>query len=265
MTEPVMFLPMDDDSYAYLVRGLVLYPKDFGQTGATSFIHPHSYQRHRPTSLRIVQDICRIRTEQSSTGAKYSTVLPRLIRSLLSTASSTVSFIDTLAFVQSLCLLQIFAFFSPDASAEDHVEGLARQQLLIDWTHKLWKSAPNELPSTLSKHEAYVFAEAVRRTILTSHKIQGAYRVGKTGFFRHTIFVETLPLGGNVALWEGEVDAEAWCENSKYPNLLSYRELCDVFDAGLMKTATPFERMLLVGCKGKAAVEERLGPLSQDE
>ncbi len=268
MTEPVMFLPMDAASHAYLLQGLIQYPLEFSQKSATSFIHLQAYQRYRPTSLTLVQDICRIKDGQNdSAGNETFANLRGLTQSLLATADSSVSFVDTLAFVQSLCLLQILSLFSPGASAEEHVEGLTRQQLLVDWTEKLWNTAPTELPNTLSKYEAYILAEAVRRTILTSHEIQGTYHVGRTGFFRHTMFVETLPFGGNVALWEcgQNLDGSAWCEHTKYPRLLSYREFCDVFDAGLMKTATPFERMLLVGCKGTAAVEEKLGPLSKPD
>ena len=264
MTEPAMLLPMDAESHEYIVQALTLYPLEFSQTSSTSFIHHKAYQCYRPTSLSIAKEICRIRVGRPcSSGTQSSAMLRDLTKALLSTADTSVSFVDTLAFVQSLCLLQILSLFSPDASVEEHDEGLLRRQLLIHWTHKLWQSAPTELPNTLTKYEAYVIAEAVRRTILTSHEIKGTYRVGRTGFFRHTIFVETLPFGGNVALWEcGQTIGEsAWCEHTKYPWLLSYRELCDVFDAGLMKTATPFERMLLVGCKGKVAVEEKLGPL----
>ena len=258
MTEPIMFLPMDPESHAYIVHGLVSYPLQFRRKGATLFIHPQAYQRFQPASLHIMRDICRIRLDRpASLSAEASLGLERLVQTLLSTANSTVSFVDTLAFVQCICLLQIMALFSPSSTAEEHAEGLARQNLLIEWTHRLWKTAPSELPSILSRHEAYVLAEAVRRTILTSHKIQCSYRVAKTGFFRHTLFVETLPFGGDPTLWEsGQLDDAM---RTTYPQLLSYRELCDAFDANRVNTATPFETMLLVGCKGRAAVEKRLG------
>ena len=161
ITEPVMLLPMDVESHGYLVQGLVRYPLEFTQQGSTGFIHRHTYQLYQPASLRAVQEICLMRLDRSLPIPSESP--NHLIQSLLSAASSTVSFIDTLAFVQSLYLLQILALFSPNSTE--------------DWTQRLWKSAPSELPGTISNAEAYLIAEAVRRTILTSHKIQGCYRV----------------------------------------------------------------------------------------
>lgn len=137
-------------------------------------------------------------------------------QALLSTAESVVNFMGTLAFVQSLCLLQIVALFSSNLSAQDQEEGAKRQKTLKTLTERLWASAPAELPNSLSTHEAYILAEAVRRTIIVSHKIQGCYQVLRTGFFMHIIFVETLPFGGNTKLWDlefwtAEIDSkDAW-------------------------------------------------------
>lgn len=261
MTEPVMFLPMDAETHAYLVRNLITYPVEFSMTNATCFIHQEIFHHFQPRSLKIIQTICKMKicAGSASPTESYTKTQNVLVEQLLSTASSTVSFMDTLAFVQALCLLQIMTFFSWKSTEKEHVEAIARLPLLVEWTHKLWECAPAELPSTLSKREAYFVAEAVRRTILISHKIQGNCRVAKTGFFRHTIFAESLPFGENAWLWASR-EHDGPC--SKYSRLLSYREYTDRWADGLVKTATPFERMLLVGCKGKAAVDEGLGPES---
>ncbi|KIX02352.1 uncharacterized protein Z518_08293 [Rhinocladiella mackenziei CBS 650.93] len=250
---------MDFESVTDVVRQLTLYPLDLIRKGGTDFIHPSTYRQYRPASLQIAIDICHL---QEDLGPQDRVVQPRDFQSsahaLISTARSAVSFVDILSFVQSLCLLQIMALFSPTSTKEEREGGFRRQQLLADWTTKLWASAPTSLPSTLSTHEAYVLAEAVRRTIIVAHKIEGATRVLRTGFFKLTLFVESLPFGGNMDLWDSELrDDEI---DVKDAGLLSYREYCDLWDAGLIHSATPFERLLLVACKGKAAVDERLGP-----
>jgi len=261
ITDPAVFLPMDVDSLTDILKNLTLYPVDFVQKGGTDFIHPCSYRSFCPAPLQIAADICQVHAgpsvqeRQSQSGHFRSSA-----QALLSTADSLVDFRETLAFVQSLCLLQILALFSPGSTKQIQAEGAQRQQLLKTWTEKLWASAPSELPHTLSMQEAYVLAEAVRRTIIVSHKIQGCYRVLRTGFFMHTIFVESLPFGRNSHLWESEVCLAKITTNDT--ELLSYREYCDLWDTGQIHTPTPFERMLLVGCKGKAAVDERLGQSS---
>lgn len=254
-----MYLPMDPESHMDIVQNLTVYPLEFVRHGSTEFIHAHSYQRRRSSSLDLILDICHLHNGNLSTpSADAAKIERRLECALLLTANSTVSFVDTLAFVQSLCLLQIMLLFSPTSTQEQYARGETYLHLLKEWTHKLWASAPTALPSTLSKHEAYVFAEAVRRTIIISHKIQGCHRVARTGFFRHTIFVESLPFGENSSLWDTAELNNAM--DATYPRLMSYRELTDRWDEGLIDEATTFERMLLVGCKGKAAVDKRLGP-----
>ena len=256
MPDPVIFLPLDEDSLSDIVRNLNLHPLDFIRKGGTDFIHPCSYRSFFSAPLRIAADVCRIHAA-SQQGRARPGELKLAAQALLSTANSCVNFTDTLAFVQGLCLLQIVTLFTPTATREEHEEGVQRLQLLRDWSTKLWASAPSSLPSTMSKHDAYVLAEAVRRTIIVSHKILGCYRVLRTGFFMHTIFVESLPFGQKMELW----DSEVWQDDisAKPAGLVSYREYCDLWDAGLVHTATAFGRMLLVGFKGKAAVDQRLG------
>ena len=196
MTEPVMFLPMDSASHTDIVKNLTAYPLEFVRNGATDFIHAQSYGRRRPSSLDLIQDICHLRIRHLSNPSVDAAMIEKRRESaLLSTANSAISFVDTLAFVQSLCLLQIMLLFSSTSTQEEYTRGEMHLSLLVEWTHKLWETAPSALPSSLSKHEAYVFAEAVRRTIIISHKIQGCHRVSRTGFFRLTIFV------GESAFW----------------------------------------------------------------
>ncbi|OCT51034.1 hypothetical protein CLCR_09208 [Cladophialophora carrionii] len=111
MTEPVMFLPVDAGSPACLVEGLTLYPRESIPRNSTDFIHEQGYNRFRRGSLGLIRDICRMRLAPSSS-ADINTCVSLLIQSLLSMASSAISFIDTLAFVQSLCLLQIMTLFA---------------------------------------------------------------------------------------------------------------------------------------------------------
>jgi hypothetical protein len=259
MSEAAMFLPLDADTYTYIVQHLRQYPVEFGNMGATTFIHPSSYRHFHSTSLETIRKVCRLQLEHSvDPSLKTSKTAASLTEELLAATGSIVSFVDTLAFTQSLCLLQIIALLTPDVSPKERAQGTARQQLLTEWTYRLWLLAPSELPPSLSRYQAYVLGESVRRTILVSHKLQACYRISLTGFFKHTLFVESLPLGSDVGLWENEPAEDL--ERTEYRSLYSYREMSDRWDAGLMKATTKFEKMLLAGCKGSAAVQERYGP-----
>lgn len=264
ITDPAVFLPMDVDSLVYMIRHLLRCPLDFVRNGGTDFIHPSFYRQYCPGPLQVALEVCKTIAGEDvrSPNKILESTDPRTsARALLAVTSSLAGFIDLLAFVQSLCLLQIMAVFSTTTTRAEREEGVRRQQLLVDWTTKLWERAPSSLPSTFSKHEAYVLAEAVRRTILVSHKIQGCFSVLRKGVFRHTLFFESLPFGAKAALWDADPGAAEL--DTKDTHLLSFREYCDLWDAGLVQAVTPFERMLLVGGRGRAAVDERLGTTTQ--
>ena len=81
------------------------------------------------------------------------------------------------------------------------------------------------------------------------------------GHFILTAFVETLPLNQKSLIWDygtpmqsqGSVEAESDRESLE-TDLISYRQLVDMWDNGAVKRPRAFEEMLIVACKGASAV-----------
>jgi hypothetical protein len=110
--------------------------------------------------------------------------------------------------------------------------------------------APTKLPSTFDACQAYVFAESVRRTILTASMLQALNKVKHTGQAQHTLFIAALPLGAHMHLWK-DCPKDAQCrEISANAPLVSYREYTDRFFSRPCPEPTLFENLLLVGCQG---------------
>lgn len=261
ISDPASQLVMPADSLPDIVCDMIQYPLSFLRGRRTGFTHPSYYIHSLPASIHIAIKVCTIfqqRIRDSSHGTDGA--LSSLAKDLLSEMPTINDFASSLTFVQSFCLLQIVSLLSPTATREEHKEAVQRQQLFATWCLKLWAFAPSELPSTLSPYEAYIFAESVRRTIMVAQKLLACYRMLTEGFYNLSMFVAALPFGARADLWDSE-DCYADVDYGHVP-LFSWREYCEKFATGSMRTITPFERMLLLGCRSKAGIVHILNTVS---
>lgn len=75
-------------------------------------------------------------------------------------------------------------------------------------TFRLWQQAPAQVSASLTPRQAWLFAESVRRMILTSYLLRGTWSVYSHGYVLHTAFVEALPFDIRTSLWDTLSDPE---------------------------------------------------------
>jgi len=255
-----MKLKSDKATADYLLAQLRSFPAMFVKSGSTPFIHPQLYRKSLPKSMRQAYAACSIEFQQSHQNhAVSSQALESTIDDLLASASSIVTFLDSLAFVQALLLVQMLTLFSPHISLKQRIEADHRERLLDQWACKLWTQAPSELPASLSHYEAYVYAESVRRTLHIWNKVRCTYDIFTKGYFVHTMFAEALPLDRRTALWD-ITDEEMWDKHvvNSAPDIVSYREFTSLWESGQITSGGLFETILLTACRGKRCVEAKI-------
>ena len=239
----------------FLVEKFRELPGMFAEQGGTTFIHPVLHKRSVPVSLRLAQTAYSlVRKRQSAPLWGLETTFWNLV----STYRSITSFEENLALVQSLVLIQVMTIFQSQLSSDELVGAEARQSALDCLTHRLWKIAPAEVPQDLTPHAAYCFADSVRRTIHMASKLRCVFDFWTKGYFVHTMFQEALPLDRRSELWELKHSCLLDDAYQKRPQIVSYREFASMWDGGEITHGGVMETMLLVGARGKAAVDEAI-------
>ena len=250
---------MNNTSFQNMLDELKSFPLKSALYGGNGFIHPGLYRNLEvPQPLEIMQSFLQDRVPDLQHGQHVpAEVLAPIIASILRTEPTILSFAHTLAFVQSLVTIQILTLFNPSLTPTERSEAESRQNLLLQWSYKLWQTTPSQLPSTLSPCKSYIFAESVRRALLVSCTINNLYQVVKTGSFACTLFLKALPLGANTVLWEDTCRPLSDCKREVTENpLISYRELKEKWLNGEISNPTTFERMLLEPSRGSSVLEE---------
>jgi hypothetical protein len=258
LNTPEVILTFDQPTVKYLTDHLRTFPMAFVRNGSTLFIHRQLYQDGLPDPLQDIFALCAMDIHHSQANQH---IISRAISSsashLIQSIPSTHTFISKLAFVQSLILLQIMTLYSPTVDQALRQQAERRMPLLKVWAVKLYQSAPSYLPASMSPRQAWILAESCRRTIHLCHMVSGLYSMLKFGCFALTLFVEALPLNRNGHLWDDNLyfNQTAPETDLSFPrlneaDLISYRELTDLWEEGQFRQPGLFEEMLLAACKG---------------
>jgi hypothetical protein len=269
MKEPDIILAMDESSVKYLADHFKSFPSVFIETGGAPFIHPKLYQEGLPPPLRNILSLCHSYTHLDYSHESFPLAITHAAKALLETRPNLHTFKLKLAFVQSLILLQIITLFSstPPMTPLLYQQAENRVALLEASVRELYRSMPETLPTSMPPYEAWVLGESCRRTMHVGHLVHGVYLMLTKGTFNLTMFVKALPLCRNMGLWELDAsEPNVWdtdegdrCRNARVldSELISYRELTDLWDNDEVEKLPLFEEMLIAACKGINSVQER--------
>lgn len=269
MKEPEIILAMDETSVKYLADHFKSFPSVFIQTGGGPFIHPKLYQEGLPPPLRNIISLCHVYAHLDGSNKSFPLAISHAAEALLESRPNLYTFKLKLAFVQALILLQIITLFSPMALMTPllYQQAENRVALLKASVRELYRSMPETLPPAMPPYEAWVLGESCRRTMHIGHLVHGVYLMLTKGTFNLTMFVKALPLCRNVGLWELDPSAQdEWGikDGNKFGNakvldseLISYRELTDLWDNDEVEKLHLFEEMLIAACKGIHSVQDR--------
>ena len=251
-------LTLDNGTVQYIFMHLASFPTMFAKHGRTPFIDLQIYDDSLPESIQDTWSICASAVTSSSVNkALLNHSLDSKTVQLIYSAKDAASFADLLASLQALILALIMRLFT--CNLGDSLSVGALLDTLGKLTFRLWQQAPARIPASLTPRQAWLFAESVRRTILTSHLLRGTWSVFSRGYFLHTAFVEALPFDVRTSLWDSLSDPVQWPAIANFgTKMVSYREYTDMWECGQIHGATKFGTLLLVACKGKDAVKAGL-------
>ena len=209
------------------------------------------YENGLPPSLRTIRTLCRIRQSTRDISHLYHQAITSAVENLLVSISTTHTFTDKLALAQSLILLQVITLLFPLPAVILKNQAENRMPLLKNYIQELYRSTPNTLPSFMSRYQAWLLAESCRRTLHIAHMVEGIHSVMSRGSFTLTPFVVSLPFDLNRAwIWEDNANNELERDLLRPTELISYRELIELWENGELRKPSQFVEMLLVACKG---------------
>jgi hypothetical protein len=251
-------LTLDTETIQYIFMHLASFPTTFAEKGRTPFIDLQVYIDSIPDSNQDMWSIC----GSAATGSPVSeaflnSCLNEKTTQLVHSAKAAHSFPSLLASVQALVLALIIRIFSCSLGQSPSTKALL--DILGQLTFRLWQQAPAQISASLTPRQALIFAESVRRTILTSHLLRGTWSAHRHGYFVHTALVEALPFDIRTSLWDALSDPGQGPTVAKFgTKMVSYREYTNMWECGQIHGSTLFGTLLLVACKGKEAVKAGL-------
>lgn len=264
LAEPPCIVPIDAETNSFMKRLAKRHVVNFGVRGANVFMHK-DIATSTSQMARNLQILCRqstsIACRRLEVELQVQEQLGYILGALTMMVTCTPDVWAMLACVQCLTLVQIITLLVLRSSSLHRSQAEKRQHMLYLWTRRLWMMAPSELPSTLTRREAFLLAESVRRTIIVSCEMQAVYHALRYGWIEHNVFLDALPFERRATLWDMPSEEFNKCFAGEKQDIVSWREFVDMFDAGLVSsssTITSFEMMLLIGAKSKPVVEARL-------
>lgn len=245
------------DTLAYLNSQVRSYPASFVYQAKTPFIHPRSCQNQTPQALQDAFTVCAVYL--TMTPSNKSTVF-RIIESkaadLIQNHTGTeISIPEDLACVQALILVQIVQLFDGDIRQRAIAE--RNESVLIQWTEQLQSRTGAHLQtSTAQDWSSWIFAESVRRTVIMSHLPRFLYYTLRQGFCIGSSKMAPMVFTPSAAMWDMSFSNSLQdVSSSTLPPVSSYYDFIIKWERGYREQIEPFERTLLIACKGEECAE----------
>ncbi|PSN70468.1 hypothetical protein BS50DRAFT_489025 [Corynespora cassiicola Philippines] len=247
---------LNHDQVMSMINSLCAFIPSLAYTGHTLFIHKTLYEGHQPAAY---QDSCSLAAlyllKTNSNANVLMNSIDSKIVSLIS-RSKDWSLLEHLAAVQALIIYQVMRLFDPDINMQ--IQASKHIKLLELWTAHLWKRSFNSPETFPTCHESWVFYESLRRTVLFSTLVSGAWScITKAGLCDKVPILARLPFTNSQRMWD--CDSAEWQESrpcatvsgEQRPYLIAYGDLSKswTYDAQVEELST-FERMLLAPCRG---------------
>ncbi|KAF2501342.1 hypothetical protein BU16DRAFT_500377 [Lophium mytilinum] len=242
----------------FVIEQLSTYVRSFAYAGSTPFIHPTLYEKWEPVAY---QDACALSALYILKTPRNKNTISKSISAKISALISSSSFWnlpDHLAAVQALMIYQIIRLFDGELDQRHVAE--KHNAVLEKWTAELWRRSFAEPMSFPSEHQSWIFYESLRRTVLMSVFLRGAWWcVNNGGVCNQCPTLNRLPFTVDPQLWEledGDWAAELSTRAAK--GMATYGQYARAFDPENQGELGVFERMLLVACRGEAAMDSQV-------
>lgn len=246
----------------FLVDGMRSFPESFARERKTAFIHPDVCRDMNSGSSccqGLIEDVHGLCTIYGKGLHAYSMhILRQKSTEIQRRATRASSFEELLICVQSLILTHSVLFFDDSQGYSESTSAM-----LTNLARRLWQQAPVHLPQGMSPRKAWLFAESVRRTIITAYMLCSTYSFRKRRFSVRTPFVEALPFDERTSFWD---DEGGGCEGRDVQQMdtfamVSLREYSNMLETGHVHGISFFGSLILAACKGIPASKVQFPPL----
>lgn len=255
-TMPQIWEPtyLQDKQTMFIVNRLCTLIPSMAYSGHTLFMHENLWNDVQPEAY---QDTCSIAALYLVRTNKTQSVLAKSIENKIASliaSSATWSLEQHLAAVQSLIIYQIIRLFDPTLCLQEQAHSQIR--LLEVWTAHLWKRSFNEMPAQPLCHELWVFQESLRRTVMISVFLRGAWSCfARGGYCDMVPVLARLPILQDKEFWSAsptEWEIRNPCTAQSVKGLVNLGEYTSKWshDAAVEKLSD-FERLMLAACRGK--------------
>ena len=249
--------PQNDFTIGFLVGTIRTYPSMLLHQGKIPFIHPWLLSRPLQPAMQDAFTLCAVYStlNQSNKSHVFGILEARTGEMIRREDTDTISMSNSLARVQALIFAHIIQLFDGDIRQRGLAEG--REIILRRWTARLQEQSEEQSSGLASPAwNSWVFAESVRRTVITSYVLIGLYSLIKTGDCGVIDLVAPLPFSAHTPLWSiPYVNAQRALEHPYTPLLATYDDFVRSWETTRKIDIQPFERYLLVACMGEDCEE----------
>ncbi|KAF2643489.1 hypothetical protein P280DRAFT_394167 [Massarina eburnea CBS 473.64] len=242
---------LNDPQVIFLISGMCAFVPALAYNGHNTFIHSHLYEEQQPSAYQdsvAISALYMVKTQKNITVLAKS--MDAKIAALIASSHSW-TLEEHLAAVQALITYQLIRLFDPTMNLQS--SAIPHNHLLAVWTAHLWKRSfahPLTLPDC---HASWVFYESLRRTVMISVFLRGAWScVTRGGLCDQVPVLARLPLTTDDKLWvenKNMFESRTPCRK-KAEALVAYGEWSARWD-GDPRNLSDFQRLLLVACRGQ--------------
>jgi hypothetical protein len=234
-------------SWNWVIQELKRCPLDFISSTGTPFIHADLCSKH-VYETRAAFGVCTLLAlgKEFSQPALFQAINVEATE-LLRTTSTTLDY--DLARLQAMVLYQIIRLLY--GNVEQRLVAEQQERLIEVWGLRLLRRADIELGILQPTWETWLLAESIRRTVLAAYMLYAVYSVFRDGICPELPTLSSLPVSSRQNTWE------SGARFVPYENFtMRYTDFTDSWCASPPSgKLEPFEKMLLVACKGIDEVE----------
>lgn len=238
-------------SWTWVIEQLKNYPRDFAHRVENVFIHKNLVRHPGSGPLRAAFGVCAACL--SMTEANEFMIFDTLNAEMAKLAKSGMvnnSLEESLSTFQAIVLYQIIRFFYGDAKQRILAE--RQKSHIAAWGLQLLRRAGEELRDAQPAWETWLLTESIRRTVMVAFIVHSVYAIFKHGVCPEMPTLSVLPLSSKQAFWSSQT---AYLDHFSEDETIKYPEFTSLWMMSPSRTLEPFEKMILVACKGIEPVE----------
>ncbi|KAH6653126.1 hypothetical protein BKA67DRAFT_536821 [Truncatella angustata] len=255
-TVPNMAGPLGDlqpvsgstESWEWAIEQLRSYPKAFSVSAETVFICMTQNTLLQP--LRTAFGLCGAFScmNERNKHTLFQVLDAEMSELIKPPTASTL--LEDLARMQAIVLYQIIRLFDGDV---EHC-ALAEQQhyVLSAQALRLLRRGEHELQNATPMWENWIVTESIRRTVMMTFGSYALYSIFRHGICPELPTMSMLPMSTKQAFWGSR---DAYLQHSHEDATVRYADFTDVWIVSPPRKLDPYERFILVACKGLESVE----------